>query len=101
MIQEAQQKADPVEALESTEGLTGKKATSKGWFNPKTGEVVVVIPNHVSSEDAVQTVLHEAVGYYGLRKLFGENFNTFLDNVYPNVTPEIRAALSLLLCKHI
>lgn len=29
-------------------------------------------PNHASTLDAEQTLLHEAVAYYGLRQLFGE-----------------------------
>ena len=91
---------DNVEVLESTEGLTGKKATSKGWFDPKTGKITVVVPNHGSTGDIVETVLHEAVAHYGLRKLFGENFNNFLDNVYRNVTPEIRAEITELAKVH-
>lgn len=89
-----------VEVLESTEGLTGKKATSKGWFDPRTGKITVVVPNHGSTGDIVETVLHEAVAHYGLRKLFGENFKNFLDNVYRNVTPEIRAEITELAKKH-
>ena len=89
-----------VEVLESTEGLTGKKATSKGWFDPKTGKITVVVPNHGSTGDIVETVLHEAAAHYGLRKLFGENFKNFLDNVYRNVTPEIRAEITELAKKH-
>ena len=89
-----------VEVLESTEGLTGKKATSKGWFDPRTGKITVVVPNHGSTGDIVETVLHEAVAHYGLRKLFGGNFNNFLDNVYRNVTPEIRAEITELAKAH-
>ena len=91
---------DNVEVLESTEGLTGKKATSKGWFDPRTGKITVVVPNHGSTGDIVETVLHEAVAHYGLRKLFGENFKNFLDNVYRNVTPEICAEITELAKKH-
>ena len=91
---------DNVEVLERTEGLTGKKATSKGWFDPRTGKITVVVPNHGSIDDIVETVLHEAVAHYGLRKLFGKNFKNFLDNVYNNVTPEIRAEITELAKKH-
>ena len=58
------------------------------------------MPNHGSTGDVVETVLHEAVAHYGLRKLFGENFKNFLDNVYRNVTPEIRAEITELAKKH-
>lgn len=89
----AQRMGLDVEVLMSTEGLTGKKARSKGWFNPKTGKITIVLPNHRNQGDLINTLLHEGVAHYGLRKLFGQNFDTFLDNVYNNVSPEIRAII--------
>ena len=35
----------------------------------------------------------EAVGHHGLRELFGERFDTFLDNVYGGAAPEIRSEI--------
>lgn len=80
-----------VEVLTSIEGLKGKKARAKGWFNEKTGKIVIVLPNHSNSNDLINTLLHEGVAHFGLRKLFGPHFDTFLDNVYNNVSPEIKA----------
>lgn len=85
---------DNVEILEDTEGLKGRKARAKGWFDPNTGKIVVVVPNHKSTYDIQQTVLHEAVAHYGLRKLFGKYFNDFLDNVYNNASAEIRGRIA-------
>lgn len=85
---------DNVEILEDTEGLKGRKARAKGWFDPKTGKIVVVVSNHKSTYDIQQTVLHEAVAHYGLRKLFGKHFNDFLDNVYNNASAEIRGRIA-------
>ena len=82
-----------VEVLTTTEGLQGKKARSKGWFNPKTHKIVIVLPNHTNKDDVIGTLLHEGVAHYGLRKMFGQNFDTFLDNVYNNVSPEIKARI--------
>ena len=79
-----------VEVLTSLDGLTGKKARAKGWFNRKTHKIVIVLPNHVNQSDVINTLLHEGVAHYGLRNMFGNNFDTFLDNVYNNVDPEIR-----------
>ena len=45
----------------------GKVHHPKGFFNTKTGKITVVIPNHANVEDAVHTLLHEAVAHYGLR----------------------------------
>ena len=47
----------PVTIVENVDELPQNRRNKKGWFNPKTGEVVVVLPNHVSEEDVVQTVL--------------------------------------------
>lgn len=82
-----------VEILTSTEGLTGKRARSKGFFNPKTGKITIVLPNHRTQSDVINTLLHEGVAHFGLRKMFGEHFNTFLDNVYNNAEPQIQARI--------
>lgn len=74
-------------------GLTGKRAQAKGWYDTKTGKIVVVMNNHRSPEDVFKTILHEGVAHYGLRQLFGDHFDTFLDKVYKNATPEIRRAI--------
>lgn len=36
----------------------------------------------------------EAVGHHGLRELFGERFDTFLDNVYGGAAPEIHSEIN-------
>lgn len=82
-----------VEVLTSTEGLTDKQKRAKGWFNPKTHKIVIVLPNHKIQSDVINTLLHEGVAHYGLRKMFGENFNIFLDNVYNNVDPQVKARI--------
>lgn len=62
----------------------------KGWFEPTTGEVVIYLPNASNEDDAARTVLHEVVSHYGLRKMFGKDFDTFLDNVYANAEESIQ-----------
>lgn len=81
-------------------GNDSMKRKAKGWFNPKTGEIVVFAPNAESVDDAVQTVLHEAVAHKGLRKLFGEHFNTFLENVYNNASKGVRSRINALMAKN-
>ena len=68
----------------------GKTHRPKGFYNPRTGKIVVVVPNNVNTFDVEQTLLHEAVAHYGLRQLFGEHFDTFLDNVYNNADVDVR-----------
>lgn len=76
------------------------KRNSKGWFDAKTGEVVVVLPNADSIEDAIRTVLHEVVAHKGLRNMFGKEFDSFLEKVYDSATPEIRKKINSLAAKN-
>ena len=75
---------DGVEVVTDVSVLRGARARAKGWYDLRTGRITVVIPNHGSVADVEQTLLHEAVAHYGLRELFGEHFDTFLDNVLAN-----------------
>lgn len=83
-----------IETVTNSNSLQGKKAKAKGFYSKSSGKITIVIPNHASVEDVEKTLLHEAVAHYGLRKLFGEHFETFLDNVYQNVEPEIRRIIT-------
>lgn len=85
---------DNVEIVTDASRLGGKRARAKGFYNKHTGVITIVIPNNVSTIDAEQTLLHEAVAHYGLRQLFGEQFNTFLDNVYDAADEEIRRKIA-------
>ena len=80
-------------------GLTGRKAKAKGWYDTKTGKIVVVLNNHRGPEDVLKTILHEGVAHYGLRQLFGEHFDTFLDEVYENAALSIRDAIDKIAAK--
>ncbi|MFP9035905.1 hypothetical protein, partial [Enterococcus faecalis] len=73
-----------VEVVTDASTLDGKKQRAKGFYSKSTGKITVVIPNHANVFDVEQTLLHEAVAHYGLRQLFGEHFDTFLDNVFNN-----------------
>lgn len=79
-----------IEIIENTENLEGRKAKAKGWFDTRTGKIVLVLPNHTGVSDVMATILHEGVAHQGLRQLFGEHFDTFLDNVFNNVSSDIR-----------
>ena len=68
----------------------GRRERAKGMFERSTGRITINIGNCADKRDAVITLLHEAVAHHGLRKLFGENFETFLDNVYNSANAEIR-----------
>lgn len=89
-----------VVVLTSADGLDGQKKRAKGWFDRRTGKITIVLGNHTSVEDAIKTLMHEAVAHYGLRKLFGKDFDTFLDNVYRNAPPSIRQKIVQLVLRN-
>lgn len=94
LVRELGEKAYIVEdlgELEDIDGLPAKAMSAKGWYNTRTGEVVVVLPNHTDEEDVARTVLHEVVGHKGIRAVVGDrSFEGFLDKVYKGATPEVR-----------
>lgn len=81
---------DNVEVVTDASVLEGRKQRAKGFYSKSTGKIAIVIPNHASTFDVEQTLLHEAVAHYGLRQLFGEHFDTFLNNVFDNAEESIR-----------
>ena len=83
-----------VEVVTITEGLTGRQAKAKGWYDVRTGRVTIVLPNNKNAADVRETVFHEVVAHKGLRNLVGEeHFNTFLDNVYNNAEEGIKQTI--------
>ncbi len=90
---------DNVSFIESNEGLPGKKKHAKGWYDPKTDRVVVVLQNNRDAEDVEHTIFHEFVAHYGLRKLFGDKFDTFLDNVFNNADDDVRRNIESIMAE--
>ena len=89
-----------VEIVTDALQLEGKQRTAKGFYNKRTGKITIVLPNHGSTADVEQTLLHEAVAHYGLRQLFGEHFDDFLDMVYRNAEEGIRRKIAEASAKH-
>ena len=58
----------------------GRKIT--GWYDEKTGEVHLYMPNIHDRYTAEKTIWHETVGHKGMRGLMGESFDKFLDSVW-------------------
>ena len=85
---------DNVEVVTDVSQLEGKRAKAKGFYNKRTGKITIVLPNNYSTIDTEQTLLHEAVAHYGLRQLFGKQFDTFLDNVYQSADEGIRKKIA-------
>lgn len=87
----------PDEVFEGMNKRTRDKAKrSKGWFDPVTGKIIIIVGNNRSEKDILETILHEGVAHYGLRKLFAEHFDTFLDEVYKNAVTEVKDRINRL-----
>lgn len=88
----------PVRIVTDTNELTNANAErqarmrkSKGFYDPATGEVVVVIPNNANVEDVAETVFHEVVAHKGLREIIGdENYDAFCDEVYDHLKDDLK-----------
>lgn len=89
----------PVEVITSVDQIKDNSVRSaiekgrkvKGWYSLSDNKVYVYLPNATSIEDVNQTILHEGVAHYGLRQLVGEDrMDDFLDDVFANVTDEVR-----------
>lgn len=73
----------------------GRKIT--GWYDEKTGEVHLYMPNIHDRYTAEKTIWHEVVGHKGMRELFGEDrFEKFLREVWYDLDKPENAALKKL-----
>ena len=93
-ITEGLKLGDSVTVLMNGDGLQGKKAKAKGFYDD--GRITIIMGNHSDMTDVERTILHEAVAHKGLRELFGEKFGTFLDNVYRNAEEHIKQTIDNL-----
>ena len=75
---------------DDNENTQRRKRRSKGFYDTKTGKIVIVLPNAANVADAEATVFHEAVGHEGMRGMFGDKFDSFLDEVYADAGQEMR-----------
>lgn len=73
----------------------GRKIT--GWYDEKTDEVHLYMPNIHDRYTAEKTIWHEVVGHKGMRELFGdERFDKFLREVWYDLDKPENAALKKL-----
>lgn len=82
---------DTAEIEGRNESETNRMRGAKGWYDPKTGQVVVVLPNAESADDVEATILHEVVGHKGLQELVGKDqFGKFIDEVFEGANEAVR-----------
>lgn len=69
----------------------GKQVT--GWYDEKTGEVHLYMPNIHDTYTAEKTVWHETVGHKGMRGLLGYKFNDYMRGLWMDLDNPINAEL--------
>ena len=86
--------SDVSEITDANPAVQERKRRAKGWYDAKTGRVVINLAAHSDMADVEQTLLHEVVGHRGLRGLVGhENFNGFLDRIYEHASDGVREGI--------
>lgn len=69
----------------------GKQVT--GWYDEKTGEVHLYMPNIHDAYTAEKTVWHETVGHKGMRGLLGDKFKDYMRGLWMDLDNPINAEL--------
>lgn len=69
----------------------GKQVT--GWYDEKTGEVHLYMPNIHDTYTAEKTIWHETVGHKGMRGLLGDKFNDYMRSLWMDLDNPINAEL--------
>lgn len=101
----AQKTGAKVNMVSSVDEITNKAAKAAieegrkitGWYDEKTGEVHLYMPNIHDRYTAEKTIWHEVVGHKGMRELFGEDrFNQFLRDVWYDLDKSENAELKKL-----
>lgn len=101
----AQKTGAKVNMVSSVDEVTNKAAKAAieedrkitGWYDEKTGEVHLYMPNIHDRYTAEKTIWHEVVGHKGMRELFGEDrFNQFLRDVWYDLDKPENAELKKL-----
>ena len=101
----AQKTGAKVNMVSSVDEITNKAAKAAveegrkitGWYDEKTGEVHLYMPNIHDRYTAEKTIWHEVVGHKGMRELFGEDrFNQLLRDVWYDLDKPENAELKKL-----
>ena len=91
----------PVNIIETAESVThpdpeeqARRRNAKGWYDPASGQVNIVIGNNANVDDVAATVFHEVVAHKGLREMIGrERYDEFLDEIYDHLRAATKKAV--------
>ena len=106
----AKQVGGKVKMAASPEEVTNKEARERiergenvtGWYDEKTGEVHLYMPNIHDRYTAEKTIWHEVVGHKGMRELIGEeNYSIFLRSLWYDLDRPENARLKELVSEEL
>ena len=92
--------------VEDIENETVRKAIENGekvkaWYDVKTGEVHLYLPNVTDKYDAQKSVVHEVVGHNGMRNLLGESgYRDMMRRMYTHLSAEEAAEVNERMMKN-
>ena len=90
-----------INIIETAESVThpdpekqARRRNAKGWYDPASGQVNIVIGNNANVDDVAATVFHEVVAHKGLREMIGrERYDEFLDEIYDHLRAATKKAV--------
>jgi len=94
------------DSVEDIENETVRKAIENGekvkaWYDVKTGEVHLYLPNVRDKYDAQKSVVHEVVGHKGMRNLLGESgYREMMRRMYTHLSAEEAAEVNERMMKN-
>ena len=94
------------DSLEDIENETVRKAIENGekvkaWYDMKTGEVHLYLPNVTDKYDAQKSIVHEVVGHKGMRNLLGESgYRDMMRRMYTHISAEEAAEVNERMMKN-
>ena len=94
------------DSVEDIKNETVRKAIENGekikaWYDVKTGEVHLYLPNVTDKYDAQKSVVHEVVGHKGMRNLLGESgYRDMMRRMYTHLSAEEAAEVNERMMKN-
>ncbi len=91
----------PINIITDVESITHpdakiqqRRRNARGWYDTKTHEVNIVLPNNRDVEEVAGTVAHETIAHKGLRELIGEErYGEFLDETYKHLRDDLKKSV--------
>ena len=75
---------------------TGKAGAPEGFYNPDDNTVYLIADKLAGDADVVRVLMHESLGHFGMRGVFGPEFGVMLDRLAVLNSGKVRTAAAQL-----